>query len=195
MALAEPTGVRAWSEYYVRANASVPTLEELAAEHPEAPPAALARLRLEHYEARRRDFESRIATLVAGVSTLTELETLPPEEILARWLEAHDPRTKLARLSQTMGRPLPIAAHELVTSSVRIVGQEPAGPDEVQVSWQEVDAGDRNSARETAVRETAVTWRLRRQSGGQWRVVLDEEFLMPWVTTAWVIDDPDTTAS
>ena len=107
VALADPASVREWREVFLDGNLRLPSVEALAAEYPRATSEALQRLIDTHLAPSCRDFEARLEAHLAGVRTAAEAEALAPEELLARYLEADDPRYGMRRLYAAAGKPVP----------------------------------------------------------------------------------------
>lgn len=61
----------------------------------------------EQQQRHQAQYPSGLAAEFAGISSLAELEALPPEEAFARWVEAHDARSLLMRRPQAVGQPIP----------------------------------------------------------------------------------------
>jgi hypothetical protein len=189
--LAEPQSLERWRVHWVACNSGVPSLAELARDHPDASQRSLEALISQIFLPRRKSFEANLPRLV-GVDTLAALAALPSSEVLARYLDLRDPASCLARLAVVayaeVGKPLP--AH-LARSAVGPVEDhvltqvESLGPSRVRVTVRarHAEAG--------SVEQASTTWVLERGAQGEWRILVDEQFLDPAADVrAWIVDDP-----
>jgi len=73
---------------------------------PDAPP-AVAEWLAQRDSAMRANAPSYLDMQIAGVTSAAQLDSLPPMEVVARWLEAHDERAQQARRMAAAGRTAP----------------------------------------------------------------------------------------
>ena len=67
-----------------------------------------------------------------------------------------------------------------------MVREERSGPGLVAVTWREVE-----SETMPGLRDDDVTWTVRQQPAGDWRIVADLDFRRQGGQMAYVIDDPE----
>lgn len=187
---AEPQTLADWRESYLDGNLRMPTLEQLALEHPEAPPQANQRLLETHFKPSRQRFLARLEDHLCGVQTAEEAEALPAKELLARFWHARDPAHQMRRLYDAAGLALPAGAAALpVVRKFVIVREASLGTGRAAVTWRETRAGEAASARDES------SWTLSQKPDGDWRIVLDMDFLLlSSGEVAHIIDDPHLTA-
>jgi hypothetical protein len=184
--MVDEESVRAWRDWFVLAHAHVPTLAELAVEDPEAPAEALVQRR-EESAARCRRFEANLPRVVAGVSDADELRALAPIELLVRYVQAHDTLRQLTMLYEEAygAADLPIPDLDLtrVPLAIQPILEEAISETEVRVVLRNVGPDSESSGPE-------VEWRMRRQPGGRWRVLVTDDLLILPREASVMIDDP-----
>ena len=181
------------------------------ASHVERHRDALAAIIEREYVAPRREFEANIARDgwhgLAAVRTLAALAALPPADFVAAYLASEDRIEQHRRLAAeayaAAGRPLPAAytgprrprrfvvLREAPAEAPAEALSEPlAGAGEVDVDFQEVDAGGDAVSPE-------LTWRARADAAGRWGVVLTVDLIWGELRNdlrgrevAWLMDDP-----
>jgi hypothetical protein len=185
--LADQESVIAWRDDFLRANTYVPTVEELAIECPDAPVEVLEGMREDGFVAKRRRFEVNLRRVVTGVRTIEELQALDPTELLVRYMQAHNALGQLDALVDeaygAAGLPVPDTSAHRPPPMVRPFREEMVSDTEARVSL-------RMTLPEGEPSEPDTEWMLRRQPGGQWRVVVTPDFLSLPDEVSIMIDDP-----
>ncbi len=124
------------------------------------------------FEERRKRHEAdhgpRLSHDFARIGTVAELEGLSAEEMLARWLEAADPRTMLRRAAEAAGRDLPGEVTDGPLLQLReVIGGVREDESTVQVVYS-TRIGHSGNAVASDVRIAVAT--VRRCEDGEWRL-------------------------
>jgi hypothetical protein len=142
------------------------------------------------------DVRKRLREDIPTIDDLTQLQSLDPTDVFARWLEARSPRGQIEQRLATGSISSKAAERALAgTYDAALLGVvpdgdqlvhllfrsalDPSGPPEPPLGFSDIGSSDeeRELIQDLAGRLTPQVLTCRRQTDGTWRIVVSSDFL------------------